>query len=146
MPRTLHADTQLTMAGAMSAIQRVSLTCLPKDMLLRLALLSSKCPSGNWVGQGLGVRILRRAEGREERAPQGFSSEVGSTGLEVSIADWSSPFSITFKLMSPAYLLAGPRETCLVLVSILQSSLWECLRDLRGEERVAAMTGKGPCF
>ena len=54
------------------------------------------------------------------------------------MVSWFSPFSITFKLMTPACLPAGPRETCLVLISILQISLWECLRFLRvrGEESV----------
>lgn len=57
MPSTSH--TQQTIAGVISTIQRGKPSCLPKDMLLRLGLSSSKCLSGTWAGEGLGVRSLR---------------------------------------------------------------------------------------
>lgn len=80
---------------------------------------------------------LRR--GRRPRGKAFFLQRWALLGWE---SGWSSSFSITVKLMSPACLLACPMETCLVLISILQISLWECLRFLmfRGEERVHAMT------
>lgn len=49
---------------------------------------------------------------RKGPGPQGFSSEVGSARLEVSLPGWSSPFSITVKLMSPESLLAGQGNCC----------------------------------
>lgn len=48
----------------------------------------------------------------EVGSAKGFSSEVGSARLEVSLPGWSSPFSITVKLMSPESLLAGQDNCC----------------------------------
>lgn len=73
-------------------------------MLLRLALSSSKCLSGTWAGS-------EKSE-RKGSGPQGFSSEVGSVRLELSLPGWFSPLSIIVKLMSPESLLAGQGNCC----------------------------------